>query len=95
MFWSIEALFHDKHNPDRNHAVRKVAETSSVELYHFLQAFVQAAPQIMLQLYIILRENVFRNYETSKFIVTGFLFIYIFNLYVDCFHSKLLPLRDL
>lgn len=44
----------------------KAAATSPFELYHFLQAFLQAAPQTMLQFYILLREDTFRNYETSK-----------------------------
>lgn len=63
----MEALFHDKHNYNRYHAVQKANETSSFELYHFLQAYTQAAPQIMLQLYIVMHESVFRNYETSMF----------------------------
>uniref|UniRef100_A0A336LRI3 XK-related protein n=1 Tax=Culicoides sonorensis TaxID=179676 RepID=A0A336LRI3_CULSO len=65
IFWSVEALFHDKNNNKRYHAVLKANETSSFELYHFLQAFTQAAPQIMLQLYIVMHESVFRNYETT------------------------------
>ena len=67
IFWSVESLFHDKSSFEREQAIRRASETSPFELYHFLQAFAQAAPQILLQLYILLREDTFRNYETSKF----------------------------
>lgn len=69
LFWSIEAMFHERDSHERHHATAKAAETSPFELYHFLQAFLQAAPQIILQFYIILREDVFRNYETSEFVL--------------------------
>uniref|UniRef100_A0A6E8V4Y0 XK-related protein n=1 Tax=Anopheles coluzzii TaxID=1518534 RepID=A0A6E8V4Y0_ANOCL len=64
IFWSVEALFHDKGSYGRAQAVAKITETSPCELYHFLQAFLQAAPQMMLQLYILLRDGTFRNYDT-------------------------------
>lgn len=59
-------MFHDRDTAARRHATRKAAETSPFELYHFLQAFLHAAPQIMLQFYALLNEDLFRNYETSK-----------------------------
>lgn len=59
-------MFHERDSPERCHAVAKAAATSPFELYHFLQAFLQAAPQTMLQFYVLLREDTFRNYETSK-----------------------------
>lgn len=42
-------------------------ENSTFELYHYLQAFAQAAPQLLLQLSILLHEDIFRNYDTSLF----------------------------
>lgn len=68
IFWSIEALFHDKEFKERRRAVRRAFENSPFELYHFCQAFFQAAPQIMLQLYHMLRQDIFQNFQTSKFI---------------------------
>lgn len=67
IFWSAEALYHERDTYERHHAVHKAAETSPFELYHFLQAYLQAAPQIILQFFILLRGDVFRNYETSEF----------------------------
>lgn len=67
IFWSTEAIFHERDTYERHYAVQKAAETSPFELYHFLQAYLQAAPQIILQFYILLRGNVFRNYETSEY----------------------------
>lgn len=66
LFWSIDALFYERESYERHHVLTKAAESSVFELYHFLQAFTHAAPQIVLQLYIVLREDVFRNYETSE-----------------------------
>lgn len=42
----------------------KGTQTSSIELYLFIQAYAQAAPQIILQLYHMLAQDMFRNYET-------------------------------
>lgn len=76
-------MFHERDSYERHHATAKAAETSAFELYHFLQAFLQAAPQIILQFYIILRADVFRNYDTSEYIYTiavgGALYNYSFN----------------
>lgn len=36
------------------------------ELYLLIQAYAQAAPQIILQLYHMLIQDLFRNYETCK-----------------------------
>lgn len=66
IFWSVEAMFHESQSAKRLEATARAAETSPFELYHFLQAFLHAAPQIMTQFYVLLREDVFRNYETSK-----------------------------
>lgn len=65
IFWSVEAMFHARDTAERRHATAKAAETSPFELYHLLQAFLHAAPQTMMQFSILLREDVFRNYETS------------------------------
>lgn len=66
MFWSIDSLFHERESLERHHSACKAAENSPFELYHFLQSFFQSAPQIILQLFIVLREGVYRNYDTSN-----------------------------
>jgi len=66
IFWCVESLFHDKNTYERHQAIVKAAEHSPFELYHFLQSFFHCGPQIILQLYILLRENQFRNYETCE-----------------------------
>lgn len=76
IFWTIEALFHDENTFDRYDAIQKATKPSTFQLYRFLQAFCQAAPQVILQLYIVLRENKFRNYETSKYY-----YVYVFYVY--------------
>uniref|UniRef100_A0A182PT99 XK-related protein n=1 Tax=Anopheles epiroticus TaxID=199890 RepID=A0A182PT99_9DIPT len=77
IFWSVEALFHDKNSYGRAQAVTKITETSPCELYHFLQAFLQAAPQMMLQLYILLRDGTFRNYDTVTVQVISVVFSFL------------------
>uniref|UniRef100_A0A182R754 XK-related protein n=1 Tax=Anopheles funestus TaxID=62324 RepID=A0A182R754_ANOFN len=77
IFWSIEALFHDKNTYGRAQSVAKILETSPCELYHFLQAFLQAAPQMMLQLYILLRDGTFRNYDTVTAQVISVVFSFL------------------
>ena len=58
-------MFHGKNTYERHQAILKAAQHSPFELYHFLQSFFHCAPQIILQLFILLRENVFRNYDTA------------------------------
>uniref|UniRef100_A0A182KH14 XK-related protein n=1 Tax=Anopheles christyi TaxID=43041 RepID=A0A182KH14_9DIPT len=77
IFWSVEALFHDKSSYGRAQAIAKITETSPCELYHFLQAFLQAAPQMMLQLYILLRDGTFRNYDTVTVQVISVVFSFL------------------
>ncbi|XP_055586477.1 uncharacterized protein LOC129739102 [Uranotaenia lowii] len=77
IFWSIEALFHDRSSYGRVQAVAKIRETSPFELYHFLQAFLHAAPQMFLQLYILLREDIFRNFDTVTAQVVSVVFSFI------------------
>uniref|UniRef100_A0A182QR51 XK-related protein n=1 Tax=Anopheles farauti TaxID=69004 RepID=A0A182QR51_9DIPT len=77
IFWSIEALFHDKNSYGRAQSVGKILETSPCELYHFLQAFLQAAPQMMLQLYILLRDGTFRNFDTVTVQVISIVFSFL------------------
>uniref|UniRef100_A0A182XVE3 XK-related protein n=1 Tax=Anopheles stephensi TaxID=30069 RepID=A0A182XVE3_ANOST len=77
IFWSVEALFHDKNTYGRAQSVAKIMETSPCELYHFLQAFLQAAPQMMLQLYILLRDGTFRNYDTVTAQVISVVFSFL------------------
>ncbi|KFB40903.1 hypothetical protein ZHAS_00008452 [Anopheles sinensis] len=77
IFWSIEALFHEKGSYGRAQSIAKILETSPCELYHFLQAFLQAAPQMMLQLYILLRDGTFRNYDTVTVQVISVVFSFL------------------
>ncbi|XP_062537338.1 uncharacterized protein LOC134205750 [Armigeres subalbatus] len=77
IFWSIEALFHDRSSYGRVQAVEKVRESSPFELYHFLQAFLHAAPQMLLQLYILLRDNTFRNYDTVTAQIVSVIFSFL------------------
>ncbi|CRL05141.1 CLUMA_CG017985, isoform A [Clunio marinus] len=65
VFWCIESLFHEKNTYERHHALTKAAEHSPFELYHFLQSFFHSAPQIILQIFILLRDDMFRNYDTA------------------------------
>ncbi|KAL1400987.1 hypothetical protein pipiens_006981 [Culex pipiens pipiens] len=77
IFWSIEALFQEKGSYGRVQAVGKIRETSPYELYHFLQAFLHAAPQMSLQLYILLRDNTFRNYDTVTAQIVSVVFSFL------------------
>ncbi|XP_052867717.1 uncharacterized protein LOC128273727 [Anopheles cruzii] len=77
IFWSIESLFHEKGSYGRAQSVAKILETSPCELYHFLQAFLQAAPQMLLQLYILLRDGTFRNYDTVTAQVISVVFSFL------------------
>ncbi|XP_058456259.1 uncharacterized protein LOC131433697 [Malaya genurostris] len=77
IFWSIEALFHERTSYGRVQAVCKIRETSPYELYHFLQAFLQSAPQMFLQLYILLRDNTFRNYDTVSVQIVSVVFSFL------------------
>lgn len=66
-FWSIEAY---RANDDEVEELLQNAERNSVfELYHFLQAYLQAAPQILFQLHIIFRQTSRFNKITGKYIL--------------------------
>ncbi|EDW61796.1 uncharacterized protein [Drosophila virilis] len=65
LFWSVEALFHADDDVERMKCLTKATQTSSIELYLLIQAYAQAAPQIILQMYHMLAQDIFRNYETS------------------------------
>lgn len=67
MFWSIEALFHDDDDEERMECLEKAEECSTCELYRLVQAYGQSAPQIILQLYHMLTQDLFRNFQTSKY----------------------------
>ncbi|XP_058811400.1 uncharacterized protein LOC131676301 [Topomyia yanbarensis] len=77
IFWSIEALFHERTSYGRVQSVWKIRETSPFELYHFLQAFLHSAPQMFLQLYILLRGNTFRNYDTVTAQIVSVVFSFL------------------
>jgi len=66
LFWAIEGLFHDDDDVERMKCLAKATQTSNIELLLFVQAYAQAAPQIILQLYHMLVQDMFRNYETCK-----------------------------
>ncbi|KRG00313.1 uncharacterized protein Dwil_GK28276 [Drosophila willistoni] len=65
LFWSVEGLYHDDDDVERMKCLAKAMQTSNIELYLLIQAYAQAAPQIVLQLYYMLAQDMFRNYETS------------------------------
>lgn len=64
-FWSIDALFHTDDDVERMKCLSKATQTSSIELYLLIQAYAQAAPQIILQMNHMLDQGIFRNYETT------------------------------
>jgi hypothetical protein len=66
IFWCVESLFHEKNTYERHQAMLKAAEHSPFELYSFLQSFFHSAPQVILNLFILLRDDIFRNYDTGK-----------------------------
>lgn len=56
LFWSIEAA--RSQNEYETEELMHYAERNRVfELYHFLQAYLQAAPQILFQLHIIFKQT--------------------------------------
>lgn len=62
----MEGLFHNDDDVERMKCLAKATKTSNIELYLLIQAYAQAAPQIILQLYHMLIQDLFRNYETCK-----------------------------
>ncbi|XP_075168252.1 uncharacterized protein LOC142240428 [Haematobia irritans] len=66
VFWSIEALFHDDNDEERMRCLEKAEECSTFELYRLIQAYGQSAPQIILQLYHMLTQDLFRNFQTTN-----------------------------
>jgi len=58
LFWSIEALLNET---GREEALLVASQPSQIELYLFLQPFLQSIPQAFLQLYIMLA-----HYEQEK-----------------------------
>nr|CAD7577815.1 unnamed protein product [Timema californicum] len=78
LFWSIEALIRE--DPLREEALQEVIEPSQIELYLYLQAFLQCAPQAVLQIFIMLyayklgiqiNGHLFFSHLTSSFQPTG------------------------
>uniref|UniRef100_A0A1B0C7X4 XK-related protein n=1 Tax=Glossina palpalis gambiensis TaxID=67801 RepID=A0A1B0C7X4_9MUSC len=65
LFWSVEALFQNDNDEERMLCLSKTEATCISELYHLIQAYGQSAPQIILQLYHLLTQDMFRNYETT------------------------------
>uniref|UniRef100_A0A1I8PZN5 XK-related protein n=1 Tax=Stomoxys calcitrans TaxID=35570 RepID=A0A1I8PZN5_STOCA len=66
IFWSIEALFHDDNDEERMKCLEKAEESSTFELYRLIQAYGQSAPQIILQMYHMLTQDLFRNFRTTN-----------------------------
>lgn len=64
LFWSIEALYQEKE--ERQQCLNKTFEGNSSEVYNFVKAYVQSGPQIILLLYYMMNETLFRDYEISK-----------------------------
>lgn len=70
IFWSIEAI-RANNAKETNEALSHVTAPRTIELYIFLQSYLHAVPQVLLQLYILMRHNADINRETG-------LYIYIF-----------------
>ncbi|XP_061397408.1 uncharacterized protein LOC133333092 [Musca vetustissima] len=66
VFWSIEALFHDDDDKERMLCLERAEECSTFQLYRLIQAYGQSAPQIILQLYHMLTQDLFRNFQTTN-----------------------------
>lgn len=63
MFWSIIALTEE--DPAREKALRIVAANHPTELFFFLDSFLNAAPQAILQAYILLSPQIVTTNETG------------------------------
>lgn len=53
--------------------LEKAEECSTFELYRLIQAYGQSAPQIILQLFHMLTQDLFRNFQTSTYTITIYL----------------------
>ncbi|CAH1186242.1 unnamed protein product [Phyllotreta striolata] len=65
IFWSIEAV----RAPDDKsiaEAVAAVTDPRSIELYVFLQSYLHSLPQVLLQLYVLVRHNADINSQTAN-----------------------------
>ncbi|CAH1284696.1 unnamed protein product [Diabrotica balteata] len=65
IFWSIEAV-RAKDEQSFEEAVSIITSPRSIELYVFLQSYTHALPQVLLQLYILTRNNTEMNRQTEK-----------------------------
>lgn len=65
IFWSIEAIVASD-EVKRKEAKTYVYAPRNIELYVFLQAYLYALPQVMLQLYILMRHEKVVEKETCK-----------------------------
>lgn len=93
LFWSIEGL---RCEEDEIEEILLRSERNSVfELYHFLQAYLQAAPQILFQLHIIFRQTSKFNKDTGMLKINSFIYtskknIIIYSLYANVFRYNLI-----
>lgn len=65
-FWSIEAIRSEDDQESREECLKNVTAARTIELYFFLQAYLQAIPQILLQLHILMRNVNDMSSQTSK-----------------------------
>nr|XP_023028394.1 uncharacterized protein LOC111516473 [Leptinotarsa decemlineata] len=65
IFWSIEAI-RAKEEDYIKESLKVVAVPRSIELYVFLQSYLHSLPQVLLQLYILMRYNADMKHETEK-----------------------------
>lgn len=68
IFWGIEAI-RSEDDEAREECLEKITAPRSIELYFFLQGFLQAIPQILLQLHVLMRNVNDLNNETSKLLI--------------------------
>lgn len=63
LFWSIVALTEE--DPEREKALRTIAASHPTEMFFFLDSFLNAAPQAILQAYILLSPQIVTTDETG------------------------------
>lgn len=63
----MEALYVEDKGLERTKCLRRATETSPLELFHFLQAYIQGVIQCLFQIWLVLEDNTFRDYDIGMF----------------------------
>lgn len=75
IFWSIEAV-RSSDEVFIMQAKTIVDAARSIELYVFLQSYLHALPQVLFQLYILMRHNHEINRETGNYHKNSFIYAF-------------------